>query len=200
MAIITIPAITATSMTLRLVRGDSVLEFFDGSVVVAQSTKAVWILSFPLVARRLSVATTRLWWSALVQLAKPANQFKVYPPAWEQGAGYTGANPLVVGGSQLGLSLVCDGAANNDLVGLEGDPIEVNTEFKILTADANSNGAGAVTFNFEPALRTSPSNNAVVNVKTPEITMRMITPAAAISATLPEHFNITIDAIEHFGP
>lgn len=200
MAIITIPAVKASSMNLRLVRGDNTLEFFDGSVVAVQSTKAIWILSFPLVTQKLSAGDTRLWWSALVQLAKPANQFKVYPPAWQQGAGYTGANPLVNGASQLGLSLICDGAATSDLVGLEGDPIAVNTEFKILTADANSDGTGAVTFNFEPALRTSPLNNAVVNVKTPEITMRLITPQANITARLPEFFDISIDAIEHFGP
>lgn len=200
MAIITIPAITASSMNFRLARGDNTLEFFDGGVVAIQSTKAIWVLSFPLVTQKLSDASTRLWWSALVQLAKPANQFKVYPPAWQQGAGYTGADPLVAGAGQLGLSLVCDGAAASETVALEGDPIEVNTEFKILTTDAISDGSGNVTFDFEPALRVAPGNNAVVDVKTPEITMRMVTPSASISARLPEFFDINIDAIEHFGP
>lgn len=198
MAIITLPAIKATSMNLRLIRGDSTLEFFDGSVVVVQSTKAIWVLSFPIVTQK--IAATRLWWSALLQLAKQANQFRVYPPAWQQGAGYVGADPLVLGAGQLGLSLDCDGAATSALIGLEGDPIEVNDEFKVLTADANSDGTGLVTFNFEPALRTDPANNAVVDVKTPEIIMRMLTPVSDITASLSGFFNITVDAIEHFGP
>ncbi len=198
MAIITLPPIRASDMNFQLVRGDNVLEFFDGSVVAVQSTKAIWILSFPIVPQK--IAEVRLWWSALLQLAKPANQFKVYPPAWQQGAGYTGADPLVFGAGQLGLSLDCDGAANNDLVGLEGDPIEVNNEFKVLTADANSGGTGLVTFNFEPALRTDPPNNAVVDVKTPEIIMRMVTPSAQVAGRLSGFFDVTVGAIEHFGP
>ena len=198
MAIITLPSIRASDMDLQLVRGDNVLEFFDGSVVAVQSTKAIWILSFPIVPQKIGDA--RLWWSALVQLAKPANQFRVYPPAWQQGAGYVGADPLVFGAGQLGLSLDCDGAANNTLIGLEGDPIEVNNEFKILTQDANSNGSGLVTFNFEPALRTDPANNAVVDVTTPEIIMRMISPNASIAGGLSGFFDVTVSAIEHFGP
>lgn len=185
-------------MIWQLARGDQALEFFDGGSVIVQGTKAVWLLSFPLVTQRIS--DTRAWWAALVQLAKLGNQFKAFPPGWQQGAGYTGADPLVAGSGQLGLSLNCDGAANNDTVGLAGDPIEVNTEVKVLTQDATSNGSGLVTFDFEPALRDSPANNAVVDVKTPKITLRLLTPQATVTGRIPDFFNITIDAVEHFGP
>ncbi len=185
-------------MIWQLVRGDQALEFFDGGAVVVQGTKAIWLLSFPLVTKR--IVDTRAWWAALVQLAKPANQFKATPPGWQQGAGYVGADPLVVGAGQLGLSLDCDGAAISTTVGLAGDPIEVNTEVKVLIQDAVSNGAGLVTFDFEPALRDSPANNAVVDVKTPQITLRLLTPQVSIAGRIPDFFNITIDAIEHYGP
>ena len=199
MAIITLPSIPpATSMEFQLIRGDQSLEFFDGSAVIVQSTKAVWLLSFPLRVQKLVLA--RPWWAALIQLAKLDNQFQIFPPGWEQGAGYSGANPLVVGGAQLGTSLVCDGAATNDLVLLAGDGFDVNGEFKVATADANSDGVGNVTFNFEPALRASPANNAPVEVKAPLITMRMISPVVGVSASLPDRINISFEAVEHFGP
>lgn len=181
-----------------MIRGDQALEFFSGAAVIVQSTKAIWVLSFPLRVQKLTAA--RLWWAATVQLAKLANQFEVYPPGWEQGAGYTGATPLVQGAAQLGTSLVCDGAANNDLVLMAGDPFDVNGEFKVATADANSDGTGNVTINFEPALRASPPNNDPVEVKTPVCIMRMVSPVATISAALPDRINMSFDAVEHFGP
>ncbi len=198
MAIITIPTVRASSMDFRLVRGDQALEFFDGGAVIMQGTKAVWLLSFPIVSQQLT--DTRAWWAALVQLAKQGNQFSISPPAFEQGAGYVGADPLVAGASQLGLSLDCDGVTISTTIALAGDGIEVNTEYKTLIQDAVSDGAGLVTFDFEPALRNSPANNAVVDVKTPEIIMRLARPEAALAGQLPDRFNITIDAIEHFGP
>lgn len=198
MAIITLPTINASLMDLRLIRGDQPLEFFDGSVVVVQSNKAIWICSFSLDEQLL--ATARAWQAALVQLAKPANQFDLTPPGWVPGAEYTGANPLVNGTSQLGLSLVCDGAAINDTVSLAGDFISVNGEFKCLTQQADSDGSGNVTFNFEPALRTSPADGATVEVIIPVIRMRLLSPIAAWAVSAPDIFNINIDAVEHFGP
>ena len=198
MALITIPAVAARSMTLTLTRGDAALEFMDGGAAIVQSTKALWLLEFPIKTQRLD--DTRAWWAALVQLSKLGNTFKVEAPGWVQGAGYGGADPLVNGGSQLGLSLVCDGVSNSTTIGLTGDPIEVNGEYKVLTQDAVSDGAGNVTFNFEPALRDSPTNNAVVDVKTPQITMRLLAPQAGVSGRIPDFYNLSVSAIEHFGP
>lgn len=199
MATITLPSIPpATSMDFKLVRGDQALEFFSGAEVTVQSTKAIWVLSFPLRVQKLTAA--RAWWAAMVQLAKLDNTFNIYPPGWEQGAGYTGATPLVQGASQLGTSLVCDGAATSDTVLLAGDPFDVNGEFKVATADAVSDGSGNVTFNFEPALRASPPNNDPVEVKTPVIIMRMMSPTATVGAGIPDFINMSFEAVEHFGP
>ena len=198
MAIITLPSISARSTSLRLVRGDSALEFFSGASVIVQSTKAIWILSFPL--NELKLADARVWTSALVQLAKLDNQFQVTPPGWSAGAGYGGSNPLVNGAAQLGTTLVCDGATASSTVALEGDFISVNGEFKCLTQQADSDPTTNVTFNFEPALRASPTDGASVEVINPIITMRMLQPDALWVITPPVQHTITINAVEHFGP
>lgn len=198
MALITTPAVHATAMQLQLVRGDTAIEFLDGSAAIAQSTKALWQLSYPI--KPLRLADARPWAAALVQLSKLGNTFEVYPPAWIQGAGYAGAAPEVIGSAQLGLSLNCDTAGISTTVALAGDFITVNGETKMLTVDAVSNGTGLVTFTFEPALRASPADNATVNVLTPTITMRLITPAALVAARLGNFYDVTIEAIEHHGP
>ncbi len=198
MALITIPTVRATGVTLRLLRGDSPLEFFSGSEVIIQSTKAVWLLSFPLVTQK--IGATRAWAAALVQLSKLANTFQVAPPGWTQGASYVGANPLVVGGANLGLTLPVDGASVSTTIGLAGGFFTVNGEFKMLTADAVTDGAGAVTLEFEPALRDAPTDNAVVEIKDPLLTLRLVNPLMSFGGHMPDFFDTTIEAIESFGP
>ena len=197
MAIITIPTLKANSMSLQLVRGDTTLEFFDGSVAVVQSTKALWVLSVSQAV--MGIDEARDWQAALIQLAKPGNQMEITPPGWVSGTGYSGSQGQVAGAGQLGTSLNVDTLSNNQAISLAGDFISVNGEFKCLTQDASSNGSGAETFNFEPALRTDPPNNDPVDVKTPIITMRLITPQAAWSASLPLLYSVNFEAIEHFG-
>ncbi len=200
MAIITIPAIKTPAMSMQLLRGDTPLEFFDGSEVVVQHDKARWVLSFPLIVEK--IGPTRAWQAALVQLAKLTNTFQLTPPAWVPGVTYTGSPILVAGAGQLGLSLNCDTTPleNTVPVSLKGDFISVNTEFKMLTADATTDAAGLVTFNFEPALRNAPANNAVVEVTAPLVTVRLVNPSAEWSVGLPDFYDIQIDCIEAFGP
>ncbi len=79
-----------------------------------------------------------------------------------------GGTPLVVGASQTGSSLNIDGVTNKTNWIRKGDYFSVDVngehELKMCTADANSSG-GAVTVAFEPRLRDSPANNAVVYVE-----------------------------------
>jgi len=198
MALIAIPPVRATGMTIRLLRGDAPLEFFSGAEVIVQSPKAVWLLSFPLVTAKLEA--TRAWAAALVQLSKLSNTFQVAPPAWPQGSNYVGANPLVVGAANLGLTLPVDGASNSTTIGLAGDFFTVNGEFKMLTASAVTNGAGAVTLAFEPALRAAPPNNALVEIRAPLLTLRLVNPLMSFGARMPDFFDTSIEAIESFGP
>lgn len=194
MAIITLPTISAQGADLHLIRDDQALEFYGGSQAIIQNTKALWAFSFPVAPKR--IAQARAWSAALVQLSKLSNTFVITPPGWVQGANYGGAVPLVVGGSQLGLSLDCDNVSISTAIALAGDFISVNGEMKKLTAAATSNGAGLVTFNFEPALRNSPSNNAEVEVIAPVVTMRMLQSRYDESVNLSGFHNFTVDAIE----
>ncbi len=79
-----------------------------------------------------------------------------------------GGTPLVVGASQTGSSLNIDGVSNKTNWIRKGDYFSVDVngehELKMCTADATSSG-GAVTVAFEPRLRDSPANNAVIYVE-----------------------------------
>lgn len=75
----------------------------------------------------------------------------------------------VVGGSQTGKSLDCDGFTASITVAEEGDYIQVRNQFLRLTSDAVSNASGEVTFAFEPALRVSPADNDPVDLGSPVI-------------------------------
>lgn len=201
MAIITLPALPpATSATMKLLRGDGILETFSGKQIVIQSTKALWAMSFPL--RVMRIDSARAWQAALVQLAKHDNQFEITPPGWVNGEGWSGVNPNVSGASQLGTSLLCyhSSLPNNTSVAKAGDYIEItNTgEMKMLTQDASTNGVGQVTFNFEPAMRSSPGNGTEVDIKTPKVIMRMVAPAASWATSLPEFIKMNFDAIEYY--
>lgn len=82
--------------------------------------------------------------------------------------GAFGGTPLVAGASQTGNSLNIDGASLSITNWIrEGDVFSVNDEMKICTADANSDGAGAVTLSFWPRLRTAPADNAAIETTTP---------------------------------
>jgi hypothetical protein len=52
-----------------------------------------------------------------------------------------------------------------------GDYFSVNGELKRLTEDASTNGSGEATLTFEPFLRNSPVDNAVVTVTNPTCNM-----------------------------
>lgn len=84
--------------------------------------------------------------------------------------GAYGGTPLVAGASQTGSSIDLDGCSLSVTNWIrKGDyfSIDVNGEheLKMATADASSDGAGLITVAFEPRLRFSPLDNAVVYVE-----------------------------------
>lgn len=113
------------------------------------------------------------WQAFLMQASNVENVFKAYDHYNTlQGAG--GGTPLVVGGSQTGNTLATDGWPNNTLVLKKGDAFSVNNELKIVTADATTNGSGAVTISFEPKIRVSPADNAPITTTNAYCYMRMV--------------------------
>ncbi len=77
------------------------------------------------------------------------------------------ANPLVNGASQTGRSIIYDGASATTLVVAQGQHFQIGTQLFQADADETSDGAGAGTITFWPALRTSPANDAVIDINDP---------------------------------
>lgn len=194
---ITIPAIVAAGFEISLLRADIELGKMDSSQVVVSPFGARWAASFPLTPQK--EADARAWFAALSRLSSLANTFRFTPPDFTgPRSGYSGANPLVAGAGQLGLSLSADGVTASTLIVRAGDYLEVNGEFKIVTTDATSTGLGAVTISFEPALRQAPADNAVIQLQTPKATMRLTNPRASQSVRPGKIYDHSIDAIEAF--
>ena len=83
------------------------------------------------------------------------------------------ANIMVVGAGQVGNSVLTDGwPADTANCVVVGDVISIAGEIAVymVTATADSNGAGEVTIGLNPPLRTSPANNAIV--KTTDVDFR----------------------------
>ncbi len=82
--------------------------------------------------------------------------------------GAYGGTPLVVGGAQTGSTLLFDGADNVTDWIMAGDYFSVvvngEHELKMCTVDLTTS-AGGGTLDFEPRLRASPANNAVIRVE-----------------------------------
>lgn len=103
----------------------------------------------------------------LVKLNGQEHRFTLNDHAYtRRGAG--GGTPLVNGASQTGGSLVLDGATASVTGWLkEGDYFSVANELKMVTADCNSDGDGDVTVSFQPNLRSSPADDAAIDITAP---------------------------------
>jgi len=104
----------------------------------------------------------------IASLRGQANRIRV--PVYDNPRrGAYGGTPLVNGAAQTGSSIDIKGCSNNitDWI-MSGDyfSLVVNGEheLKMCTADASSDGAGLATISFEPRLRASPANSAIIFV------------------------------------
>ena len=105
----------------------------------------------------------------IASLRGQANRLRV--PVYDNPKrGTYGGTPVVDGASQTGSSIDIKGCSNNitDWI-MAGDyfSLVVNGEheLKMCTADASSGGTGLATISFEPRLRASPADNAVIFVE-----------------------------------
>ncbi len=115
----------------------------------------------------MSFANRAILMGLIARLRGQAHRLRV--PVYDNPArGGYGGTPLVAGASQTGSNINLDGVSNKSNWIRTGDYLSIvvngEHELKMCTADANSSG-GAVTVNFEPRLRASPLNNAVVYVQ-----------------------------------
>jgi len=179
MTILTFPTLNArgtargpTSATWSLLANTRTLSSpFDGTVQTVAMPGARW---------RGTVAYTGLpagdWHvlsAFLASLGGRAGRFTYSPPAYARRA--TASIPGTVrvnGAGQTGTSLANDGLHTATLVFKAGDWVSFpnaasRPQLHRITADATSDGAGAVTLSIAPQLRASPADNAVVTHDAP---------------------------------
>tara|TARA_R110002072_G_scaffold100778_1_gene221999 strand:- start:476 stop:1075 length:600 start_codon:yes stop_codon:yes gene_type:complete len=183
---------------MQFITGDTPLELMNGAEQIISSTNKKWAFSFKLIG--LYGVEVRAWRSALTQLCDLGNTFQAPPPDFDgPGSGYAGPNPLVAGSSQLGLSVNVDGGSLSTQILANGDYFTINGELKVATADVTTDGTGAATIPFYPALRSSPLDNAEVFIDAPFSTFRLMQPMSR------EHFNAvlhgsrSVEAVETYS-
>ena len=196
MAIITLPNLNRWS-TARwgVVTGDTVLETMNGIEQIVKGPPPKRPYQITLIG--LNATERRLWGLALEQLTSLENTFQAPPPDFEGPAsGYSGANPLVLGSSQLGTSVDVDGATNSTEILKAGDWFVINAEIKRSTADVTTSGTGTATIPFTPAFRTSPLDNEPVIIDAPTVDLRFINPSIVMDLDSVLNGSLSINAIE----
>lgn len=112
-------------------------------------------------------------WRAFFGLARgAANDFQV--PVNEIAQSGLSVTARINGAGQTGRSLNTDGWPNSTAVLSAGQFVTIGNQLLQLTADVTSNGSGEATLSFEPAIRVSPADNAVIEYKNPYALMYFV--------------------------
>lgn len=135
----------------------------------------------------------------IVSLKGQQNRLNLYNLARPSVNGTGNGTPLVAGADQTGSSITTDGWANSETVLKAGDMIGIGGELKMVTADVTSNGSGEATINFEPAIRTSPSDNSAVDITAPTALFMLSENEIRSRRTQALYEPLTIELIEVFA-
>ena len=169
----------------------------SNSIQVSELTGARWYATFNLPPMKKANALEYIGF--LQRLQGRVHSFSGYDPNHRSPSGtIAGSTLLVNGASQTGTSLVLDGGANSTLVLKAGDFFSVNSELKMVTADATTDGSGDVTVNFVPSLRASPSNDASITTTNPVCTMKLTGDSTTYSINTSSIYGISFSGIEVF--
>lgn len=164
--------------------------------------------SFEATLPPMNESTAAAWIAKLAELGGQAGRFYQGDP-WKIAplgtAKDTPGTPQVAGASQTGKTLDIDGAPASETGWLlAGDYIAYDLPsggraLHILTADADTDGSGAATLSFYPAIRESPADNETIRLSPATCVMRLIDDEqAAWDVTTAGLYRISIAAIETF--
>jgi hypothetical protein len=117
----------------------------------------------------MGAAEFRQWRDFLMACEGAANNFRIVAVEEPQNSQIT---VKVNGGGQTGLSLVTDGWAGSGIALRKGELLTVNNQLISVAADVNISG-GAATISLRRRLRSSPADNADVEVRLPWALMAM---------------------------
>ncbi|MBF0095479.1 MAG: hypothetical protein HQL34_13170 [Alphaproteobacteria bacterium] len=183
MTILTLPPILASLAVWKLQTNTQTFESpLSKATQTAELAGSRWAAT--LTWNNLPPAEHRAWLVIQARLRGAAGRCYLGPSFAYPRVGAGGGSPLVDGAGQTGTTLVVKGAAADVSGWLRaGDFFSFDAgtgrELKLCTADANSNGSGAVTIAFEPPIRVSPAANAPLEIANPTAIMRLIDDAQA---------------------
>ena len=146
----------------------------------------------------LSGANRSIMQGFLAKLDGQRHRFTLHDHAYT-GQGILTGTPLVAGASQTGNTIVTDGwTASQTGIVKAGDMISFGDELKMVTADADSDGAtpSAATISIVPEIHTSPADNAAITVANPTGVFMLASPVVGWDNRAGVFSNFTIQAIE----
>lgn len=160
------PSIAPTEMSIGVITNTRTFTSpFTGAVQTAQ--RAGERLRLRMTFRNMYDADRQELLAFLMKLNGQEHRFTVHDYSNTQ-RGTFGGTPRVKGAGQTGGTLLIDGctpAVTNWIHA--GDQFQVGNELKIMTSNGNSDGAGEVLLRFQPSLRTSPADNALITTSSP---------------------------------
>ncbi len=156
------PAVTPNSMTLELISNTATFQSWNGAIQTTDRGGERWAIVMTFT--NLRGDDRAILQAFIARLNGQQHRFRVKNFA-AKNRGNLGGAPLVNGSGQTGKSIIVDGAAASQSPWIAaGDWVSVNSELKMCVADANSDGSGAVTFEFVPRLRVAAPNNSAIGV------------------------------------
>jgi len=199
MATYTIPTTVGfSSVEFGLENNNQVFESpLSNSIQVSELTGARWYATFNLPPMKKENSLEYIGF--LQRLQGRVHSFFGFDANHRSPSGtIAGSTLLVNGASQTGTSLILDGAQASTTVLKAGDFFSVNSELKMVTVDATSDGAGDVTVNFVPSLRSSPSDDAVITTTNPVCTMKLTGDSTTYSINTAGIYGISFSGLEVF--
>jgi len=176
MPTLTFPTLSRQPSSIMMLLRPNTMVFespLNGAVQTTDLPGARWICE--ITYDNLFKADRLLMQAFLAQLRGRAGRVYLWDMSHPIPAGSATGSPLVNGASQTGATLITDGwTAGQSPIIKAGDLFAVNGELKRIVSDANSNGSGQATLTFEPPLRASPVDNAVITVDKPKFTGMLI--------------------------
>ena len=144
-----------------------------------------WVMEFSL--PQLTRAEAMEWIAFRNKLRGSYGTFLMGDPSGRLPRGATGGSPLVAGAGQVGYELDIDGCTA-DVTGwlLKGDYFQLGTGLTArlhqLVDDADTDGSGATTLHFVPAIITAPADNAALVVTAAKGLFRLESPTVSFTA------------------
>lgn len=201
MAILNFPTLSRnyiSSGTFSLMPNTQIFESpLNRSVQTVELPGARWLFSYNF--ESLESSDIRKLKAFLAQLRGASGRFYMEDKTYLR-SGTAAGTPLVNGALQVGSTLITDGWTPSQALLLDvGDYISINYELKLITQAVSSDASGNATLTFEPPLRNSPIDDAVIVVNSPKAIFRL-------SGDESDNFNLqppfvadfTLDGVEMF--